>query len=704
MAVAEDARVQLSVRFGLLLPHLNERQRRLLLATEARLLGHGGVRAVAQVAKVSETTIRKGLGELDADQGLLPLGRARRPGGGRKRAEDNDPGLVPALLGLVEPDERGDPMSPLRWTTKSLRHLAAELARLGHAVSASTVGRLLREQGFSLQGTAKTLEGAQHPDRDAQFRHIYEQVKAQQADGEPVISVDAKKKEMLGQLPNAGREWRPKGDPIHVEDHSFFTAPHGEQAIPYGVYDLTRDAGWVNVGVDHDTATFAVASIRRWWQARGRLDYPDATRLLITADSGGSNSCRYRVWKAELARLAAEADLTITVCHFPPGTSKWNKIEHRLFSQITMNWRGRPLTSHAVVVNTIGSTRTRTGLRVEAELDRGAYPTGVAVSKAHLAALPIQPHDTHGAWNSTISPAAGPPGAQAGTSGPPAAARRAAMLQILAHPRLTGMPRQELDALADRLAPAQAAAREQRCYQQRGGPRRQTPGAHGRPILSDRDRLLVAVVYLRQVCSQQVLADLLGVTQPVIGPAVKETRRLLAAQQHTITPTALRLGCPQDVLDYAHTSNARTDPARLRRHQQLADPALTGMPRADLDLLVERLSIRQAALVERRRHQRRGGNRLPGTRRGIFQQKITDPERVLATVLHLRQVCTQGALADLFDVSRGTIRNAIDDVLPLLEEDGFQLPPAPVRLGSKAEVLALATAHDTASAASNPPA
>ena len=704
MAVAEDARVQLSVRFGLLLPHLNERQRRLLLATEARLLGHGGVRAVAQVAKVSETTIRKGLLELDADQGPLPLGRARRPGGGRKRAEDNDPGLVRALLGLVEPDERGDPMSPLRWTTKSLRHLAIELARQGHAVSASTVGRLLREQGFSLQGTAKTLEGAQHPDRDAQFRYIYEQVKAQQADGEPVISVDAKKKELLGQLPNPGREWRPKGDPIRVEDHSFFTAPHGEQAIPYGVYDLTRDAGWVNVGVDHDTATFAVASIRRWWQARGRLDYPAATRLLITADAGGSNSCRYRVWKAELARLAAEAGVSITVCHFPPGTSKWNKIEHRLFSQITMNWRGRPLASHEVVVNTIGSTRTRTGLRVEAELDRGAYPTGVAVSKAHLAALPIQPHATHGAWNYTISPAAGPPSPQAGTSGPPAAARRAAMLRILAHPRLTGMPRQELDALAHRLAPAQAAAREQRCYQQRGGPRRQAPGAHDRPILSDRDRLLVAVVYLRQVCSQQVLADLLGVTQPVIGPAVKETRRLLAEQQHTITPTALRLGCPQDVLDYAHTGNARTDPARLRRHQQLADPALTGMPRADLDLLVERLSIRQAALVERRRHQRRGGDRLPGTRRGIFQQRITDPERVLATVLHLRQVCTQGALADLFDVSRGSIRNAIDDVLPLLEEDGFQLPPAPVRLRSKAEVLTVSTAHATASAASKPPA
>jgi transposase len=319
-----EVRGQLAARFAVLLPHLNERQQRLALAVEARLLGHGGVRAVAQVAGVSETTVRKGVVELEAGEAPFPPGRVRRPGGGRKAAAQQDPDLLPALLALVEPDERGDPMSPLRWTTKSLRHLATELARQGHAVSASTVGRLPREQGFSLQGTAKTLEGTQHPDRDGQFRYLYEQVKAQQADGEPVISVDAKKKEMLGQLPNAGREWRPKGDPIRVEDHSFFTAPHGEQAIPYGVYDLTRDAGWVNVGVDHDTATFAVASISRWWQARGRLDYPDATRLLITADAGGSNSCRYRVWKAELARLAAEAGLTITVCHFPPGTSKWN--------------------------------------------------------------------------------------------------------------------------------------------------------------------------------------------------------------------------------------------------------------------------------------------------------------------------------------------------------------------------------------------
>src|SRR5215208_6807379 len=453
-----DAEVcgQLARRFEVLLPHLNERPQRLALATEARLLGHGGIRAVAEATGVSATTVRRGVAELESGEDSLPVGRARRSGGGRRRADDQDPELAAALLGLVEPDERGDPMSPLRWTTKSLRHLATELTEQGHPVSAPTVGRLLRQAGFSLQGTAKTLEGRQHPDRDAQFAYINEQVKAHQAAGAPVISVDAKKKEQLGQLPAAGREWRPKGDPIPVDDHSFFTAgPEVELAVPYGVYDLTADAGWVNVGVDHDTSAFAVASIRRWWQLRGRADYPHAARLLITADAGGSNSYRYRVWKAELARLAADTGLAITVCHFPPGTSKWNKIEHRLFSQITMNWRGRPLTSHEVVVNTIASTRTRTGLQVEAELDTDAYPTGVAVSKAQLAALPIHRHHTHGAWNYTVHPAhpTADPAAPATDrdEAPPAPARRAATLRMLSDPRLTGMHPQDLDRLAQQL-------------------------------------------------------------------------------------------------------------------------------------------------------------------------------------------------------------------------------------------------------------
>src|SRR5512144_206154 len=310
MRIDAEVRGQLARRFQVLLPHLNERQQRLALATEARLLGHGGIRAVAEATGASATTVRKGVAELESGEEPLPVGRARRSGGGRKRANEQDGELTAALLRLVEPDERGDPMSPLRWTTKSLRHLAEELTRQGHPVSAPTVGRLLRENGFSLQGTAKTLEGEQHPDRDAQFAYINEQVKAHQDAGEPVISVDAKKKEQLGQLPAAGRERRPKGDPVRVEDHSFFTAgPDVELAVPYGVYDLSADTGWVNVGVDHDTSAFAVASIRRWWQARGVADYPEASGLLITADAGGSNSYRYRLWKAELAALAAETGL-----------------------------------------------------------------------------------------------------------------------------------------------------------------------------------------------------------------------------------------------------------------------------------------------------------------------------------------------------------------------------------------------------------
>src|SRR5215203_63549 len=407
-----DAEVcgQLARRFEVLLPHLNERQQRLALATEARLLGHGGIRAVAEATGVSATTVRRGVAELESGEDSLPVGRARRSGGGRRRADDQDPELAAALLGLVEPDERGDPMSPLRWTTKSLRHLAEELARQGHPVSAPTVGRLLQGEGFSLQANAKTLEGAQHPDRDAQFRYLNEQVKDHQADGEPVISVDTKKREQLGRLPMAGREWRPRGQPVKVEDHHFFfTGPDVEQAIPYGIYDLTRNTGWVNVGVDHDTCVFAVESIRRWWRARGSRDYPKASRLLITADAGGSNGYRYRVWKSELAALAAETGLVVTVCHFPPGTSKWNKIEHRLFSHITFNWRGRPLTSHEVVVKTIAATTTRTGLRVEAALDTGDYPTGVAISKQRFDALPLQRHATHSAWNYTLHPTPPPP-------------------------------------------------------------------------------------------------------------------------------------------------------------------------------------------------------------------------------------------------------------------------------------------------------
>ena len=329
-------------------------------------------------------------------------GRVRAPGAGRKRSRERDPGLLPALLALIEPEERGDPMSPLRWTTKSTRTLAAELTRQGHPVSADTVADLLHDQGFSLQANAKMLEGKQSPDRDTQFRYLNEQVQTHTAAGQPVVSVDTKKKELLGQFANGGREWRPAGNPVRVADHDFAARATGDKVAPYGIYDLTANTGWVNVGTDHDTAVFAVESLRRWWRGAGAVTYPDATKLLITADAGGSNSPRSRVFKAELAALAADTGLDITVCHFPPGTSKWNKIEHRLFSHITHNWRGRPLTSHEVVVNTIAATTTRTGLRVHAELDTGLYPLGVTIDDEQLAALPLTTHDWHGDWNYTL--------------------------------------------------------------------------------------------------------------------------------------------------------------------------------------------------------------------------------------------------------------------------------------------------------------
>ncbi len=690
MRIPMEVRRQLATRFEVLLPHLNERQQRLALAVEARLLGHGGVRAVARVAGVSETTVRKGVFELEAGQAPFPPGRVRRPGGGRTSAARQNPDLVPALLALVEPDERGDPTSPLRWTTKSLRHLAEELTRQGHPVSAPTVGRLLKREGFSLQANVKTLEGAQHPDRDAQFRYLNEQVKDHQADGEPVISVDTKKREQLGRLPMAGREWRPTGEPVEVEDHHFFfTGPDVEQAIPYGIYDLTRNSGWVNVGVDHDTCVFAVESIRRWWQARGSRDYPKASRLLITADAGGSNGYRYRVWKSELATLAAETGLQITVCHFPPGTSKWNKIEHRLFSHITMNWRGRPLTSHEVVVKTIAATRTSGGLRVEAALDTGDYPTGVAISRERLDALPLERHAVHGSWNYTLHPQPTCRSTEAAHAGEPdsPAQRRQAMLGQLADPRLIGMTSTELQRLAATLAPAQAARAQQRHSQQRGGrARRATGNLRSKPLLDDAARLLITLCYQRQVCSMTVLADLLEVTDTCIGSLVKETREVLEDHGHNPDIASVRFATAHDLLAFLDQD---LRPARTAIIHTLSDPTRTGMSRQELHQLTQRLTPRQAAHAERRTHQRRGGPRQPGTRRGVFPQKISNSERVLLTILHLRRLCTLDVLADaLGDVSRSAIGNAVRDTRPLLEQDGRIPPPAAIRYRTATELLA----------------
>jgi len=689
MSVDALLRDQLSRRFGVLLPYLDERQKRLALGTEARLIGHGGVRAVAVAAGVSEATVRAGVGELEAADSALPVGRSRRAGGGRKPASEHDPGLVAALLRLVEPDERGDPMSPLRWTTKSLRHLADELSWSGYPVSAPTVGRLLKTNGFSLQSTSKTLEGAQHPDRDAQFRYINEQVKAHRADGQPVISVDAKKKEQLGRLPAAGREWRPSGDPVRVDDHSFFaTGPEVPLAVPYGVYDIAADTGWVNVGVDHDTSGFAVASIRRWWGQSGSQEYPGADRLLITADAGGSNGYRYRLWKAELAAFAAEAGLAITVCHFPPGTSKWNKIEHRLFSAITLNWRGRPLTSHEVVVATINTTRTRRGLSVHAELDENTYPLGIAVSKNELRQLPIQPHDHHGEWNYTIAPT--------GTRTPPVTADerardRADALRLLADDRITGMSASQLTALVEKLAPAQQAQGAQRRFEQRGGPRRRARGAGSTRILTPADAVLITVVYQRQVCSQKVLGELLGLSDTPIGLLISETRQLLGENDIQINPATLRFKTASELRNYADSD--RPLPERSRIGHLLAHPALTGMPPAGLAAMTARVRTVLEARGERHRHRRRGGEALPGARGGVFTQKITPDERILATVLYQRGLCSQDTLAELFAVSRRTIGNVIREVGPALTQDGYTPALLEQRLPDAQAVIDTATRH-----------
>jgi transposase len=540
----------LAAKFGSIFPHLDERQRRLLLGAEARALGHGGIRLVARAADVREATVSLGVAELES--GAEPLGRARRPGGGRKRAAEADPGLVPALLALVQPDERGDPMTPLRWTTRSTRDLAGELTRQGHEVSADTVDKLLHEQGFSLQANAKTIEGRRHPDRDGQFRYINEQARAFAAAGDPVISVDAKKKEQVGQYASPGRTWRPAGDPVRVRDHDF---PAGDQqkVIPYGIYDLAGNAGWVNVGTDHDTAGFAAESIRRWWNARGRLDYPDAGRLLITADAGGSNGYRTRAWKAGLADLARETGLEITCCHFPPGTSKWNKIEHRLFSAITMNWRGRPLASHEVVVNTIAATTTRTGLTVTAELDPGQYPAGVKISKAEMDALPLARHDWHGDWNYTLHPRPAAPAAPPAPARPPARtpARPGPDLAWLACPAITGLPGPALDALTAALAGPAAALREAALDRRRGYRPRHGHGTGGHPRHTLATKLSAAILHDRHGLPNKAIAALYQTSPENISRHIGDIRRLLTQTGNTIQPAPATLATLDDLYRYA---------------------------------------------------------------------------------------------------------------------------------------------------------
>lgn len=389
-------------RYREMAPVLNEQSRRRFAALEAQALGRGGISLMARISGLARSTIYHGLRDIRGNVSA-PAGRTRKHGGGRKKKALEDPSLVADLKSLVEPVTRGDPTQPLLWTTRSLRNLAQELAKKGHKVCPTVVGDLLRDMGYSLQANSKTREGGQHIDRDAQFHYINAQTKAFLASHEPVISVDTKKKELVGNFKNNGRDWHPQGRPELVNIHDFID-PKLSRAVPYGVYDITNNVGWVSVGTDHDTASFAVHAIRRWWRTMGRKRHPGATRLLISADGGGSNGYRVRLWKVELQKLADALKLPITVCHLPPGTSKWNKIEHRLFSFITINWRGKPLRSYRTIVQLIAATTTNTGLKVRAELDANKYPKAVSVSDAQLAVVNLSRHSFHGDWNYTISP------------------------------------------------------------------------------------------------------------------------------------------------------------------------------------------------------------------------------------------------------------------------------------------------------------
>jgi hypothetical protein len=532
VGISEEDRAVLDVKFAALLPHLDERQRRLYLASEAEALGHGGIVAVARLAEVSESTVARGCVELAG--GAESLGRVRKPGGGRRSAAERDPGLRPALEALIEPREVGDPVSPLRWTTASLRDLARELSDAGHPVSAPVVGGLLREMGFSLQGMAKTRAGSQSPDRDAQFRYINAAAELFLARGLPVVSVDSKQKEPIGEFARPGRTYRPKGDPITAPDHDF-TGPDTPIAIPYGVYDLGRDTGWVNVGTNRNTAAFAVESLRRWWNDQGKVDYPGAGRLLVTADSGGANSADSHLFKMDLAAFADESGLSVTVAHFPPGTSKWNKVEHRLFSRITHSLRGRPLTSYEVLIQTISATRTRTGLTVKAALDENTYPTGRKLTRADRKAIMerVTRDEFHGEWNYTITPH---DPAQAARSAPEPAPPPipAEATFLLTHPVLTGLTREEFDQLVLQLEPCrQILAEAQR--QSEGRDRRGRNPGFG--ILDHRHRILVALLRSRNTVTLTLMGKILGHDRNTLSYHAMTSRPLLAFAGTDLTPT-----------------------------------------------------------------------------------------------------------------------------------------------------------------------
>jgi hypothetical protein len=540
----------------LLLPELDEKARRLTLGAVARAAGAGGIGAVARLTGASWQTVANGAAELDSGQ-VAPEGRIRRPGAGRKRLAETDPGLVPALLALVEDSARGDPESPLVWTTKSAVHLSGELTAQGHPCSPQTAWRLLREQGFSTQANAKVAEGRRHPDRDGQFRYIAGQAAGHLAAGQPVISVDAKKKENVGEYAQGGREWRPRGDPVKVRDHGFADRDGG-QVIPYGIYDVGANTGFVNVGTDHNTAALAVESIRRWWDLAGKDAYPHAGRLLVCCDAGGSNGYTNRAWKAGLAALAAQTGLEITVCHFPPGTSKWNKIEHRLFSQITLAWRGRPLTSHEVIINTIAAVTTRTGLSVTAVLDDTPCPTGTVISDEQIKDIEdrhLIRHEFHGEWNYAFAPVPRPaPAPEPAAEPAPAGLCDPAALN---HPALTGLDPAALDALAAALDAPFRGRREQLRYARTGRPRTRTGRAGGwNRKLGTGGHLIAARLRAHLNLPVKVTGALLGVDPSTVSHATSRTASVLAGLPPgrlppAAPPPAIRLRTLDDLRRYA---------------------------------------------------------------------------------------------------------------------------------------------------------
>jgi hypothetical protein len=537
-----------------LLPMLDERSRRLVLGAVARAAGDGGAGAVASLTGASWQTVADGAAEVGSGDSAPP-GRVRRPGAGRRPLAETDPGLLQALEALVRDSMRGDPVSPLTWTTRSVRHLAAALAAAGHPCSPATAWRTLRRAGYTLQSNSKAAEGRQHPERDAQFRYIAAQASEHVAAGQPVISVDAKKREQVGNYGQDGREWRPQGDPEVVRSHDF-PDKDGGHAIPYGIYDEAAGAGFVNVGTDGNTAALAVESVRRWWQLAGRDAYPGATRLLVTADAGGSNGHKNRAWKAGLAALARETGLDVTVCHFPPGTSKWNKIEHRLFCQITLAWRGRPLTSYDVIVSTIGAVTTATGLDVTAVLDENHYPTGVKVSDQDMKDLEdtcLNRHDWHGDWNYTLL-AAPRPAPEPEPSPQPRGAPPAPDPAVLDQPALTGLPPGGAAALAAGLAAARGARDEARLRRKRGKdrdrpgpPRRDPPGLR----LTYQHLVTAAIILQRFSLPAGAVAEIYGCDRSTLAHRLQPVRQAIADTATRIPPAPLTLRTSQDLRDYA---------------------------------------------------------------------------------------------------------------------------------------------------------